>query len=46
MYIKRLKSQELDVHVYDYWSMDARQDSWFTAFSLYAVIESLENKPK
>ncbi len=46
MYTKRLESQELDVHAYDHWSIDARQDSWFTASSLHAVIESLENKPK
>ena len=46
MYTKQPGCQELDVHAYDHWSMDARQDSWFTASSLHAVIESLENKPK
>ncbi|CAB5200722.1 uncharacterized protein OCT59_024507 [Rhizophagus irregularis] len=47
IYTKKPGYQELDVHAYDYWSMDACQDSWFTASSLHhAVIESLENKPK
>ncbi|PKY46438.1 hypothetical protein RhiirA4_420645 [Rhizophagus irregularis] len=46
MYTKKSGHQELDIHAYDHWSMDARQDSWFTASSLHAVIESLENKPK
>ena len=46
MYTKQPGYQELDIRAYDHWSMDARQDSWFTASSLHAVIESLENKPK
>jgi hypothetical protein len=46
MYTKKLEFQNLEIHAYDHWSMDARQDSWFTASSLHAVIESLENKPK
>ncbi|PKK61648.1 hypothetical protein RhiirC2_856133 [Rhizophagus irregularis] len=31
IYIKKPGYQELDVHAYDHWSMDACQDSWFTA---------------
>ena len=46
MYTKQPGCQELDVRAYDHWSMDAHQDSWFTASSLHAVIESLENKLK
>ena len=46
MYTKKLESQKLEINAYDHWSMDAHQDFWFTAFSLHAMIESLENKPK
>ncbi|PKB96579.1 hypothetical protein RhiirA5_470704 [Rhizophagus irregularis] len=46
MYTKKSGHQELNIHAYDHWSMDTHQDSWFTASSLHAVIESLENKPK
>ena len=43
MYTKKLESHKLEINAYDHWSMDAHQDSWFTASSLHAVIESLEN---
>ncbi|RHZ78305.1 hypothetical protein Glove_166g93 [Diversispora epigaea] len=39
-------SLELDIQAHDYWSNDPRQDAFFTASSLYAVIESMEKKPK
>ncbi|RHZ48651.1 hypothetical protein Glove_543g11 [Diversispora epigaea] len=30
----------------DHWSIDARQDAWFSASSLHSAIENLEIKPK
>jgi hypothetical protein len=42
------KNQEdtLEINAYDHWSNDTKQDAWFTASSLHAVITSLEKKPK
>jgi hypothetical protein len=40
------KAAELDVHAYDHWSTDTKQDAWFTASSFDAVFETLDPKPK
>lgn len=36
----------LDVRAYDHWSMDTKQDAWFSASAFEAVFETMENKPK
>ena len=36
----------LDVHAFDYWSTDTKQDAWFTASSFDAVFETLDPKPR
>jgi hypothetical protein len=40
------KAAKLDVHAYDHWSTDTKQDAWFTASSFDAVFETLDPKPK
>ena len=40
----RKSDHQLNIQAYDHWSADTCQDAWFTAFSLYAVIESLKIK--
>lgn len=37
---------QLEVHAYDHWSTDTKQDAWFTASSFDAVFETLDPKPK
>ncbi|RIB20241.1 hypothetical protein C2G38_2304621 [Gigaspora rosea] len=39
-------SSKLKVQAFDHWSADMRQDSWFTASSLHAVMELLKNTIK
>lgn len=46
IYTKSDEFNELNIQAFDHWSSDSRQDAWFTASSLHAVIESLETKPK
>ncbi|RHZ86975.1 hypothetical protein Glove_41g97 [Diversispora epigaea] len=46
VYRKQNSSSVLQVQAYNYWSADTRQDSWFTASSLHAVIENLNPKPE
>ncbi|PKB98316.1 hypothetical protein RhiirA5_403980 [Rhizophagus irregularis] len=36
----------LNVHAFDHWSTDTKQDAWFTAFSFNAVFETLDPKPQ
>lgn len=36
----------LDVHAFDHWSTDTKQDAWFTASSFNAVFETLDPKPQ
>ena len=36
----------LDVHAFDHWSTDTKQDAWFTASSFDAVFETLNPKPR
>jgi hypothetical protein len=37
---------ELDIRAYDYWSMDTKQDAWFTASCFEVVFTTIEKKPK
>ncbi|RHZ65463.1 hypothetical protein Glove_315g43 [Diversispora epigaea] len=46
VYIKDLNLNQLNVHTFDHWSDDTRQDAWFTASSLHAALEILDKKPK
>ena len=46
VYTRKTNSLELDIQAHDHWSNDSRQDAWFTASSLHAVIESMEKKPE
>jgi hypothetical protein len=32
----------LDVHAYDHWSTDTKQDAWFTVSSFEATFESMK----
>ncbi|RHZ82620.1 hypothetical protein Glove_107g3 [Diversispora epigaea] len=36
----------IEVQTFDHWSLDTRQDAWFTASSFDAVFETLEIKPE
>ena len=40
VYTRKAGSFELNIQAHDHWSNDSRQDAWFTASSLHAVIES------
>ena len=46
VYTRKANSFELDIQAHDHWSNDSCQDTWFTASSLHAVIESIEKKPE
>jgi len=46
VYTKDPNSNHLNVNVFDHWSGDTRQDTWFTASSLQATLETLDHKPK
>jgi hypothetical protein len=35
-----------DIKAYDHWSMDTKQDAWFTASAFEVVFETIEKKPK
>ena len=39
-------SNNLQVHAFDHWSTDSRQDAWFTASSLHAAITELSPQPE
>ena len=36
----------IEAQAFDHWSLDTRQDAWFTASSFDAVFETLDNKPE
>lgn len=40
------KNTVVEVQAFDHWSLDTRQDAWFTASSFDAVFEALEHKPE
>lgn len=46
VYQKIKGTQTMNIEAFDHWSDDTKQDAWFTASSLHAVIENLEQKPK
>jgi hypothetical protein len=46
VYTTQSNSTKLHIQAFDHWSADTRQDSWFTASSLHAVIEVLDPKPE
>ncbi|GBC00587.1 hypothetical protein RclHR1_03900004 [Rhizophagus clarus] len=46
VYTKTPNSTKLQVQAFDHWSPDTRQDSWFTASSLNAVLETLDSRPE
>ena len=41
-----MNSSELNIAAYDHWSLDTKQDAWFTASCFEAVFETIEEKPK
>ncbi|RHZ76132.1 hypothetical protein Glove_203g37 [Diversispora epigaea] len=40
------KNTIVEAQAFDHWSLDTRQDAWFTASSFDAVFETLEIKPR
>ncbi|GES86464.1 hypothetical protein GLOIN_2v1767687 [Rhizophagus clarus] len=46
VYTKTPNSIKLQVQAFDHWSPDTRQDFWFTASSLNAVLETLDSRPE
>src|SRR5436190_22207581 len=46
VYRKNKNTQNMNIEAFDHWSDDTKQDAWFTASSLHAVIENLEPRPK
>ncbi|RHZ49869.1 hypothetical protein Glove_510g27 [Diversispora epigaea] len=45
-FTKNTNSNELNIEAYDHWSLDTKQDAWFTASAFEAVFETIEKKPK
>lgn len=46
IYTKSEDQSNLNITAYDHWSSDTTQDAWFTASSLHAVFDTMDNKPK
>ena len=46
IFTRETDSNELDIRAYDHWSMDTKQDAWFTASAFEAVFETINKKPK
>lgn len=46
LYTKNEAEANLNITAFDHWSLDTKQDAWFTASSLYAVFNTMSNKPK
>ncbi|RIA79801.1 hypothetical protein C1645_839906 [Glomus cerebriforme] len=44
--MRETNSNKLDIGVYDHWSLDIKQDTWFTASAFEAVFETISKKPK
>ncbi|CAG8771237.1 6632_t:CDS:1, partial [Acaulospora morrowiae] len=38
--------KEVEVQAFDYWSLDTKQDAWFTVSSFDVVFETLNPKPE
>ncbi|RHZ75937.1 hypothetical protein Glove_208g81 [Diversispora epigaea] len=45
-FTKNTNSNELNIEAYDHWSLDTKQDAWFTASAFEVVFETIEKKPK
>ncbi|RHZ55862.1 hypothetical protein Glove_410g28 [Diversispora epigaea] len=39
------KTNNIEVQAFDHWSMDTKQDAWFTASSFNVIFETLDPKP-
>ncbi|RHZ49682.1 hypothetical protein Glove_518g18 [Diversispora epigaea] len=39
------KTNNIEVQAFDHWSMDTKQDAWFTASSFDVIFETLDPKP-
>ena len=46
IFTKEIESDKLDVKAYDHWSIDIKQDAWFTASAFEAVFKTIDKKPK
>jgi hypothetical protein len=46
VFTKKNNCKELDIRAYDHWSIDTKQDAWFTAFSFEAIFKTIKHKPK
>ncbi len=46
LYTKNEAEANLNITAFDHWSLDTKQDAWFTASSLHAVFNTMSNKPK
>jgi hypothetical protein len=46
VYTKEIGNDKLKIDAYNHWSDDTKQDAWFTASSLHAVLEVINPKPK
>ncbi|UZO22655.1 uncharacterized protein OCT59_015012 [Rhizophagus irregularis] len=44
VYTKNSKTHNFNIQAFDHWSNDTKQNAWFTASSLYSIIETLEKK--
>lgn len=46
IFMRETNSNKLDIGAYDHWSLDTKQDAWFTASAFEAVFETISKKPK
>jgi hypothetical protein len=46
IFTRETNSNKLDIEAYDHWSLDTKQDAWFTASAFEAVFETINKKPK
>ena len=46
LYTKNEEETNLNITAFDHWSLDTKQDAWFTASSLHAVFNTMPNNPK
>ena len=46
IFTKEVSAKELDIRAYDHWSLDTKQDAWFTASAFEAVFETIDKKPE
>jgi hypothetical protein len=46
IFMRETNSNKLDIEAYDHWSLDTKQDAWFTASAFEAVFKTISKKPK